>query len=612
VKASLASNKGRKLMSPADDASSHRRTAPYGSGLVVGALIAATCLFSAGFNLAFFLMTHRDHRQGRHMSYLPRMEDFALTSLTSDSPNEGHPPSRGTVTEKLRTDHVSTKVVNETESGGGGGERMPPLLSCDKYGGPSNDVASEMVYWRDIPADAHFVSPFKREGEEKKYLTFEPDAGGWNNIRMALETVVALAHAMGRILVMPPKKGMYLLDKADAGHQNSLHFGDFFDLEALSAEHSGLEIISMEQFLQDQAIAGRLRDKTTGEVKYPPGNRTNWDGHVLNYKLDDVDKYLRSVAVTPDWNVDNCMVAFPSHPHNSKKLHQEFDNIMKRGLPTVMEMAKNPLPVNASTHDRMRELSLGRSLCIYDEDMQDTHLVHFRVDTQKNIRLLVHFYAFLFFEEWRHDLHLKRLVRDHLRYLDELQCAAARVVAAVRERARARDPKSNPNGVFDTMHIRRGDFQYKETRINSTELYAVSRAEVPEGATLYIATDERDRSFFKPFTAHYDVCFLGDFQHLFQGLSKNYYGMLDQLIASRGRTFFGTFYSTFTGYINRVRGYHADKNKLNGHEVGLVESYYFCPKGRKLAMKKYAPVTKQFWMREFPVAWRDIDRGVDL
>jgi len=27
-------------------------------------------------------------------------------------------------------------------------------LSCDKYGGPPKDVAREMVYWRDIPADA--------------------------------------------------------------------------------------------------------------------------------------------------------------------------------------------------------------------------------------------------------------------------------------------------------------------------------------------------------------------------------------------------------------------------------------------------------------------------
>lgn len=56
-------------------------------------------------------------------------------------------------------------------------------LSCTKYGGPTDEVAKEMVYWSDIPSDSQFVSPFKKEGGgETKYMTFEPDGGGWNNI----------------------------------------------------------------------------------------------------------------------------------------------------------------------------------------------------------------------------------------------------------------------------------------------------------------------------------------------------------------------------------------------------------------------------------------------
>ena len=34
---------------------------------------------------------------------------------------------------------------------------------------------------------------------------------GWNNIRMAMETVLVMAHAMGRTLVLPPQQKMYLL-----------------------------------------------------------------------------------------------------------------------------------------------------------------------------------------------------------------------------------------------------------------------------------------------------------------------------------------------------------------------------------------------------------------
>ena len=45
-------------------------------------------------------------------------------------------------------------------------------LSCKDYGGPSDEDAAEMVFWRDIPEDAGFVSPYKRN--ETQYLTFEP------------------------------------------------------------------------------------------------------------------------------------------------------------------------------------------------------------------------------------------------------------------------------------------------------------------------------------------------------------------------------------------------------------------------------------------------------
>ena len=48
-------------------------------------------------------------------------------------------------------------------------------LSCDQYGGPSEEIAAEMVYWRDIPQDAEFVSPHAKYGQSPKYLTFEPD-----------------------------------------------------------------------------------------------------------------------------------------------------------------------------------------------------------------------------------------------------------------------------------------------------------------------------------------------------------------------------------------------------------------------------------------------------
>ena len=82
-----------------------------------------------------------------------------------------------------------------------GGDSEIAKLSCAKHGGPPDEFAQEMVYWSDIPSDSKYVSPLKvQTAGQKRYMTFEPDGGGWNNIRMAMETVVGLAAATGRTL----------------------------------------------------------------------------------------------------------------------------------------------------------------------------------------------------------------------------------------------------------------------------------------------------------------------------------------------------------------------------------------------------------------------------
>jgi hypothetical protein len=55
-------------------------------------------------------------------------------------------------------------------------------LQCHDHGGPTDSLAAEeMVYWRDIPKDASFASPFRStasSSQRNQYLTFEPDEGG--------------------------------------------------------------------------------------------------------------------------------------------------------------------------------------------------------------------------------------------------------------------------------------------------------------------------------------------------------------------------------------------------------------------------------------------------
>jgi hypothetical protein len=118
----------------------------------------------------------------------------------------------------------------------------------------------------------------------------------------------------------------------------------------------------------------------------------------------------------------------------------------------------------------------------------------------QGVRLLVPFYGFLFFQNWKQDTWTKRFIRDHVVYVDEIQCAAARIVKAIRQHARERDP-FNINGEFDAFHVRRGEFQYKRTRVDAAEIYELSRQEIKDGTTVYGecgVQEERTAHFYLP------------------------------------------------------------------------------------------------------------------
>lgn len=437
-------------------------------------------------------------------------------------------------------------------------------LDCKQYGGPENP--EEMVYWRDIPKDAEFVSPFANYGKSPKYLTFEPDEGGWNNIRMSMETATVLAHAMGRTLVLPPEQRMYLLWN-DKNHKNNrFTFKDFFHFDSIAEEHPSVEVISMEEFMKREAITGHLKHRFTGKVTFPPNNATSWDGH--REKGRPFWMWLRNATQPPIWSFDQCVVGFASEagPAGVERLQSLRSHIKEKGN-RISDYVGNPVAVDAPMHERFMEvIGTRKGLCLYDDKLQNEKVVHFMGDNDSGARLLVHFYAFLFFEDYHHDLWTKRFVRDHLRYIDEIQCAAARVVQAVRQKA---IENGDPDGTFDSFHIRRGgtfslndnvvrlshqliislavDFQYKETRISADQIYENTKDVLVENSTVFIATDEKDSTFFDPLRKHYNLLFLNDFKHLFEDLNSNYMGMLDQRIASRGRTFIGAYYSTFTG-----------------------------------------------------------------
>jgi hypothetical protein len=368
-------------------------------------------------------------------------------------------------------------------------------------------------------------------------------------------------------------------------------------------------------------MSGKIKNETTGKLLLPPGNRTDWKGAGRD-EAKVLNAWSRKSFRTSPWEAENCMAAFLANPNDrdGERRVKEMGKKVTRisGVERMRNMFRdNPVPVNAPPLYRLAEsLAHRKGLCLYDQALQQEKVFHVMGDAMLPGRLFVHFYAFLFFEDWKQDLWTKRFVRDHMRYKDEIQCAAARVVHAVRELSK----KNGNGGVFDTLHIRRGDFSsFREaTQLSIEQIYNQTFDVLEANSTIYIATDERNTKFFDLLKTRYNVYFMSDFQDRYRDVDKHYYGMIDQLVASRGRTFVGQYYSTFTGYINRLRGYHSQIEKTEGYELGQLKSYFLVHdigindyrQDLKNLMRHYLPLSPPTWAMEFPLGWRDIDKGI--
>jgi hypothetical protein len=210
-----------------------------------------------------------------------------------------------------------------------------------------------LKYWDEVMEC--YTSPLRQFNglaapkENQKFIVFQPDSGGWNNIRMALEVVILFAQVSvctvgllwmpvpctvysesalrgrhrssssrlvrlraqlavalliavqvtGRILVLPPNAVLYLLHMNKKWGDNKSGMEDYFDFEKLRAS-KGLETMPMATFLRDFATTdngGPLLSKPV------PNNDVN----LLRKPLWD---YLDSACYSQNWSPGKLYVGF--------------------------------------------------------------------------------------------------------------------------------------------------------------------------------------------------------------------------------------------------------------------------------------------------------------
>ena len=262
--------------------------------------------------------------------------------------------------------------------------------------------------------------------------------------------------------------------------KNVMNFDDFFHLESIQREHQSLlRIITMEEFLTRVGMTGQLRSRgsPSNAVRYP--NRTNWSSVMNNYESEENEnsmkqllwEYIRDVTQPLTWDSDRCVAVFPtesssSSPSDAFKESDEHrvDADTQQQLDYLQQVLKNdqvrygdsieqlpyqqrrfvrlhqfrqdsyrdrPTQVNATAVERLAEILANRKqLCIYNQSMHLQYRVLHMTGSETRIRggstkqlesiskrFLIHFYAFLFYENYHTDLFIKRFMRDHLRYV---------------------------------------------------------------------------------------------------------------------------------------------------------------------------------------------------
>jgi hypothetical protein len=514
-------------------------------------------------------------------------------------------------------DKVDNSVPNDVNKANDKlSEDFLPGNPCRLHFKPVCEMYPYVRYWNQMFTSKDcYESPLSTRSlpiTQQKYLIFEPDRGGWNNIRMSAEVAIVFAHATGRTLVLPPKEKWYLLDKNSRAkmkstsktlHDNHGRFDKFFNFSKVSET---MRVITMETFLTDIAQRKLLH-------KQPPKAKLNTllhpDGTSKGVRIGWLWKYMEESCYVREWEPGRFFIGLnliePSS-NNSSIYSSDCDNKFR------------PFSTVKSSRFIEMQATQKRTMIPYDKKLHNEIAIFFPGDYRRQYRMLTHFYTYLYFDQERREHFYKRFVRDRLHYVDEIFCAAGRVVRSIHDDAAkilnvshytsedrvTRGGNTSFGPTYFAYHIRRGDFQYKDTRVSSYAILQATKHLLDKYSErtklLYIATDEKDKTFFKPFHDHFDVRFLDDYIEKAQlkHTDKNLIGMIEQVIAANAHTFIGTFKSTFTGYIMRMRGYYRD---------GRYDRSYYTTKQHTTHLQRQRPLIGPFWAREFETAHRQID-----
>ena len=348
----------------------------------------------------------------------------------------------------------------------------------------------------------------KRQGV--KYLSYQPPGGGWNNQRIVFENAVVLAKLLNRTLIVHPL----------APHLELLqiHMGDYERYNLLPKE----KLLPLSNVMDLKLLSKLIpvKEFMSSHVEFQnSSNHLRWAQICHNGLLGIWVDTIPRETDAEKW----------------KLLRRQMNKSLPayQNIPSYRRICKTELKKFEADNVRpvwgiMNELAhRNEELMYFSEGCLRQGLFFFDRKTVLNTH------------EW--------IVR-FVQFAPEIWKRVMAVLEAIK----------NP---FNAIHVRRSDhpssFQVKQKywlkKLKANRALKLTRK-------LYIATDEKNKTWFQPFRkAGYNLFFAEDFEAQLSSNSidstfdQDILGVCEQLICAHADKFVGSYYSSFTMFIKRLK-----------------------------------------------------------
>lgn len=342
--------------------------------------------------------------------------------------------------------------------------------------------------------------------KKNRYLIFDIDQGGLNNIRLAFEYVAVIAAITGRTLVVPHPSSWYLINYGAIPdeHQGGVtEFSNIFDISAL---RKAIPVISTTEFINQAKSHLSIPEEFDDPRKFSD----------ISQEIENEWKeWLHKNSSIPDWNPYHSIICHPTIEavQNGPHMDERYvDNRQK----VVFTPRLNAAPIlYFPSNDHYRYLGPVATMFAAEDDTFPTIA--------------------------------RRFIKHHIRYNEEIFRLAGELIEQL------------GIGSFDALQVRRNDFQYTETRLGADKICKNIGSLFDLKLPIYVATDETRASIFADLASGLNspriLCWKDVESVCRDPIPFVWIGLIEQLICSAARRFVGTDLSTFTSYINRLRGY---------------------------------------------------------